>query len=248
MTIEFLNKRIEGANAKIAKLEAKLARIQKAAASNWENNPYYYGPADLKYTENDLVLAKEALAKYEATLAQEQEKAASRNVTVIVEFLDRWQKRCEEHYVNLVPRFIEARKEYFETEHKYNDWFSTHWAERRTDEGKRKRKEADDAKKAFDATWGFIFDYMGGRYGDDFDLAKLKKDLKVEADRKYDFIVERTNDIVGQITDASGLTIGDKDDLNGLIIGTRGAAKVQTIGAGGYNIQCFHFRTLIHKA
>lgn len=78
-------------------------------------------------------------------------------------------------------------------------------------------------------------------------MSKLAKDLIEEANRKYDFIIERTNAIVGEITDASGLTVGSKDDLNGYIIGTRGVAKVQTIGAGGYNIQCFHFRTLIHK-
>lgn len=52
--------------------------------------------------------------------------------------------------------------------------------------------------------------------------------------------------LVGEITDASGLSVGSKQDLNGFIVGTRGTAKVQTIGAGGYNIQCFHFRTLIN--
>ena len=79
-------------------------------------------------------------------------------------------------------------------------------------------------------------------------MAKLEKDLDEEANRKYDFIIERTNAIVGEITDASDLEVGAKQDLNGYITGTRGRAKVQTIGAGGYNIQCFHFRTLINEA
>ena len=77
-------------------------------------------------------------------------------------------------------------------------------------------------------------------------MNKLEKDLTKEWNRKYDFIIERTNEIVGKITDASNLKVGAKGDLNGYIIGTKGTAKVQTIGAGGYNIQCFHFRTLIN--
>ena len=52
---------------------------------------------------------------------------------------------------------------------------------------------------------------------------------------------------VGTITDASALYIGPEGDINGYIVGTEGEAKIQTIGAGGYNIQCFHFRTLIHE-
>lgn len=79
-------------------------------------------------------------------------------------------------------------------------------------------------------------------------MQRLVKDLNEEANRKYDFIIERTNAITGEITDASGLSIGNKQDLNGFVVGARGTAKVQTIGAGGYNIQCFHFRTLINKA
>ena len=89
-------------------------------------------------------------------------------------------------------------------------------------------------------------DFAGSIWG--FDNLKLAKDLTQEANRKYDFIIERTNYIVGEITDAAALQVGAKGDLNGFIDGTRGRAKVQTIGAGGYNIQCFHFRTLIHKA
>ena len=80
------------------------------------------------------------------------------------------------------------------------------------------------------------------------DVNKLRKDLDQEAAQKYDNIIERTNKIVGQITDASNLSVGASGDLNGYIIGTNGTAKVTTIGAGGYNIQCYHFRTLIHSA
>ena len=83
--------------------------------------------------------------------------------------------------------------------------------------------------------------------GKEKEIAKLNKDLDKDANTKYDFIIERTNAIVGTITDATNLKIGRKGDLNGFIIGERGKAKVETIGAGGYNIQCYHFRTLINK-
>ncbi len=41
-------------------------------------------------------------------------------------------------------------------------------------------------------------------------MQKMAKDLTEEANRKYDFIIERTNAIVGEITDASGLKVGSK--------------------------------------
>lgn len=82
-------------------------------------------------------------------------------------------------------------------------------------------------------------------YRNEINMNDLNSMLNHEADNKYDFIIERTNSIVGRITDASNLSVGEKGDLNGRIDGTKGSAWVETIGAGGYNIQCFHFRTLI---
>lgn len=36
-------------------------------------------------------------------------------------------------------------------------------------------------------------------------------------------------------------------EIAGVIYGENGSATIQTIGAGGYNIQRFHFRTLVHE-
>ena len=50
-TIEFLQKRVEGAQTKLEKLEKKMERIQKAKESNWENNPYYGRMIPLNFTK-----------------------------------------------------------------------------------------------------------------------------------------------------------------------------------------------------
>ena len=77
--------------------------------------------------------------------------------------------------------------------------------------------------------------------------AWLEKTIEEEKKAKLADLISRINKVVGTITDASSLTIGGKGDINGFVVGTEGKAKVETIGAGCYNIVCFHFRTLIHE-
>lgn len=72
-SIEFIQKRVDGAKAKIEKLNKKLERIEIAKASNYkENNPYCYSDYDFRYTVRDLEEAKTSLQKYENQLAKEQ--------------------------------------------------------------------------------------------------------------------------------------------------------------------------------
>lgn len=52
--------------------------------------------------------------------------------------------------------------------------------------------------------------------------------------------------ITGKITDCSGVTWGGKC-LDGIVIGENGTAVVNTIEAGGYNIQRLHLRTLVKE-
>ena len=267
-TIEYITKRVAGKEKEIDKLQKKLARIQKAEESGWQDNPYYYSEHDKKYTLRDLEEAKKALEKYKADLAIANEKANSRNVPAILEFLERWKNRCYEFY-------LQGLTEYFaEKDRVYRMYVEANELDWRTPEYKEAQQAYEDAYKAFRQKCNGYYEYFeevrrgrtyrgevkvrDGEYEAykpyisfrnlDEAMARVQKDLEEEANRKYDFIIERTNEITGKITDASGLKVGSKDDLNGYIKGERGTAKVQTIGAGGWNIQCFHFRTLIHKA
>ena len=253
-TMEFIQKRISGKEKEIDKLTKKLARIRKAEAGGWDrNNPYLYSESDLRWCLKDLEAAQEALAKYRAEFQTASEKAASRNVTVILEFLEGWKARSRQFYTESFSKYIKAKAKYLERDRAYTKWVN---GESRNDpDCQRKEKEFRAYREQFKATWSFLAPYITRqantethRYEEVLMVDKLNKDLDEEANRKYDFIIQRTNAIVGEITDASGLSVGAKGDLNGYIIGKKGRAKVQTIGAGGYNIQCFHFRTLIHAA
>lgn len=268
-SIEFIQKRITATEAKLDKLNKKLARIRKVEAQNWQDpNPYYYSEWDLKYTLDDIEEAQKALEGYKAQLITETEKANSRNVKVILDFLEMWKDRVRKYYMNGLeayyrdnaavrtaynayntlpygtPEYKEAKAKYEELAKQFRiDEYGKY--EKREYIDRRGRTRTEEVKVA-EGKYEYLRPYSDARTIEEA-AAKLEKDLIQEAIRKYDFIIERTNAIVGTITDASNLRVGAKDDLNGFIIGTNGTAKVQTIGAGGYNIQCFHFRTLINE-
>lgn len=267
-SIEYIIKRIEGKQKEITKLEKKLSRIEAAKATNWENNPYYYHEDDIKWTTRDLEAARVALQKYEAELVTATEKANSRNVKAILDFLEMWKARVTEYYRGGLVEYYETS----EVLHKmYKDYNALHWG---TPEYKEAKDAYETAHEAFrckvrgyyheetytnkfgrvcttnvkdrDGELEYCREYCGFRNLEEA-MTKLADDLKKDAEAKYDDIIERANFIVGKITDASGLSVGAKGELNGVVIGERGRARIETIGAGGYNIQCFHFRTLIHE-
>ncbi|MFJ8247349.1 hypothetical protein [Peribacillus asahii] len=88
--------------------------------------------------------------------------------------------------------------------------------------------------------------YMDTIYKEEERLAWLDKTLEQEKKRKMIDLIHRISKVTGEITDASLLKINVKGNLDGFVTGEKGKAKVETIGAGGWNIQVFHFRTLVH--
>lgn len=78
-------------------------------------------------------------------------------------------------------------------------------------------------------------------YDDGYDLEEV---YEREAERKYKQFVAKIEKKVGEVEEAN-LVIGIDGNINGLVKGTKGKALVETILAGGYNIQCLHYRILI---
>jgi hypothetical protein len=217
----------------------------------------YWLECDIEHLEDDIQRGlkeinekQKSLEEYKQKLQSEIEKANSRNIPVIIEFLEMWKEHVTEYYHNAFEQFLIEREEWYKYSSEHTDWWNRYgYDTRRNDpeEYKRIEREYDNKRDAYNRKWNFMFEFVDSGYGDTFNDERLKKILDEEANAKYDFIIERTNAIVGTITDASNLRIGAKGDLNGTIIGDRGVASVQTVGAGGWNIQCYHHRTLINR-
>ena len=240
-TIEFIQKRIDGKLKEIATLEKKISRIEQAKATNWEKNPYYYSERDLTSALKDKDIAEKALANYQAQLEEANNKAASRNVPAIIEFLNEWEIRVTEYYLAERDKFLKAQEEYYAENHRLVELFNT---SRDPEVRKQASKESNELRKRFRARWSHVlqFDHGSGTWEQ-----TMMRDIAIEKDRKYDDLINRVIAITGPITDASGLYVGLKGDLDGQVVGEKGIAHVQTIGAGGYNIQCYHYRTLVKK-
>ena len=86
-----------------------------------------------------------------------------------------------------------------------------------------------------------------GRPAPTFIRAKnyLDEVLTKEVESKRAKLIARVEKKTGKITDASALRIGANGELNGVVKGEKDIAEVNTITAGGYNIQCLHYRVLV---
>lgn len=148
-----------------------------------------------------------------------------------------------------VPEYAKYRKiqeEYFEGEEPSESTLINLWP-RKPVEDLLKERELDRKtveKRLSNFGDGIIFKMVDIR---DKDKRETWLDNVLEEEKKDKMLklVGRISDITGPITDARGLYVR-AGDLNGVVIGEKGAANVQTIGAGGYNIQCFHYRMLVH--
>lgn len=270
--IEYVTKNYNSAVSKRDKIISNIERLKNSIIKNNEaliklgvsekdlktytNNPYtiprelpkYEKIFDKSYTvfnsirsisENEKNLIKQNIkvSEWEQKLQEVQIKTEGRNIKVLIDFLEDWKKKTLEYYISNIDNYINTKQEYITVKREYvhTDLYGQVSEEL--------KERLNNAKYKYE-NYSFLEPYM---YRDELNTEKLNRDINNEANNKYDHIVSETNKITGTITDASYLTIGMDGHINGIIIGTKGKASIRTIDAGGYNIQRYHFRTLINK-
>lgn len=256
----------------IEKLRKQLQRLVDKGAEAWEIS------VKRDNIQDAIKKLAEANAKVDALQNKYRERIstddyiAANTPEPIVEFLQNWQDRMidayhrrYDYYVGarreLNERHMQARREAYDTlpeyEHArkiYGDNPSTStlinlYPSAPVNDYLEARKL--DHKTIIETLNRHADSIILAMYGIS-DIAKrtewLKKTIEREKRDKMITLMARITKVVGMITDAKNLKIGANGEINGEIIGTEGRARIETIGAGGYNIQCFHFRTLIHEA
>lgn len=209
---------------------------------------------DIVGANSKLRVAQEILENWESKLNVEIEKERfleGNAPQIIKDFLERWKKMAYDWHIKRYDDYqvfkVKIDKESKEAKIKVGVP-EGHFPSRTQEELLKEMKldyRSVEARKANFAGQSVL--KMDTIRNEEERLVWLEKDLEAEKKAKMLDLINRINAVVGTITDAQYLSVSPEGNLNGYITGEKGKAKIETIGAGGYNIQCFHYRTLIHK-
>lgn len=231
--------------------------------------------SDIESAEDKLEEAKKILANWKEKLDERitsDDYLEANAPEILKEFLENWKQHAIDYYRQKRIRFIEYRKELraaeraarlealqtlpslersrklYEGREPSDCDLANLWPHKDVDEFLHERGlDYYQIQKKLQAKGDGIIFRMLEISNEQEREEWLERTMEEEKRAKLLDLIGRIMSTVGTITDASALYIGPEGDINGYIVGTEGKAKIQTIGAGGYNIQCFHFRTLIHE-
>lgn len=264
--IEKKHKDIEKINKRIVKWSAGLTKDELDIAKEFGMMPYEHplkketrekfmifvrNPKnpdteiyELANAYSDLREAEQTLAKYEVQMTEIVNFENEDKIEVLVEFLKKWRESAYNWFMENAQEYMKLRQNEKEELNKYIE-------EQETKAGKKFQfREKYYHERQFEKEYyrninSFTKEITG--YSK-IDTALLNKVLDDEVVAKYKDLVLRITNVVGEIQDVSNLSIGNKNgEINGIVKGSKGTANVETISAGGYNIQVFHYRVLVHK-
>lgn len=245
MKSQELRERLEKAEATVEKRKLTIERHKKAAekklqqikAKGWEPDRALYQ----NKRDNESWEAYWAVCEYEQKL--EDIKGATDKLAEAEEIAANWraklekQVELEEKIAHEMPEiFRQLRDELAKSWTEYDMERKSRWLEVRAkyQAGKLSREEY---RKMY-------------KYSQEMELSKTEEEFYKSNLKEVElFIVDlynRVKAITGEVTDWANIHYGGKA-LNGFVTGENGTAKVESILAGGYNIQRLHVRVLVHK-
>lgn len=254
MITQELKARIEKKEEQIKKIEKRIEKWSKGL----NNEQIELTKQNIKYVEFDELIkkydydarknmyelrkanyylneAQQILVKYQNALMISEEKENKPVIQIFKNFFENWKTEIKEFTERLYQEYLQLDRESCDLWNNKRKYLET----MTEDEYKEKKESLNNQKRELlNITWVAI----RREKGRDFD----KYLDKYMEDRYYE-LVEKVTKYTGTINDVKCLYIGSDGSLNGSIVGDNGTARVETIIAGGWNIQCRHYRVLVHK-
>lgn len=210
-----------------AQAEKKLAVILKHP--DWDVNDRY-----CKYGTPEHNECYWAICEYEGKLRDI--KDATKKLAEAEEIALNWEKRYETALQKELTIANEIPEAFKQARQALVDRWTAYDIEQRE---RMLQKKAELPHKEFRKLYKYM-EEDALRHTDE----EFRKIEEREADRWLLDLYNRVKAITGEVTDCSHLCWGGKC-LDGYVVGKDGRALVDTIGAGGYNIQRFHLRVLV---
>ena len=190
----------------------------------------------------DLKEEQGKLEKYKYTVVKLANFEKEEKIPALVEFLNNWKKETKEYIIELANTLDELKEANYNLYLKFGISYT-------------QSEEYQNNIGIIRSMPGIVRDIYDSRSVNSVDEKRLDKILEREATAKYKDLVKRISTIVGNIEDVSDLSIGRQSgELNGIVKGDKGKAKIFTIGAGGENTdiivnskhgQIYHYRVLV---
>jgi ferritin-like protein len=167
---------------------------------------------------------------------------------VIDTFLENWKQSAKQHYVATVNQYKELTKSRRDLMEKYGLYT--------TRPNQELPQDYVDAKNSVKAFFDIrsksevaiiekcIYADNEGNKTETLD-SFLEKLLDKEVQNKKAVLIQKIKAKAGEIIDADKLYIGADGSINGYVLGEIKEVQVETIYAGGYNVQCLHYRVLV---
>lgn len=196
-------------------------------------------------------LNKRLKSLYEKKQKEDLKNNTTPQIPVIEEFLENWKKSAREYYLQQVEALEKFEAEYSNNlDEVMKDLESKYGKTAVLKMSAEVKKELKDRKVDYTSRNMYIKTHFNSVTVELSQLEsemneRLESILSSEVNRKRADFYARCYKVVGDITDASSLHVGKNGSINGTIVGKLGKAVVETIMAGGYNVQVLHYRVLV---